>query len=382
MTPLRLPIFALLISALGLGACSTTTDTTTRSVSPATSYRDVGPYEVGVTTLTLNDRMVEVWYPVDPAATAGLEPAPYFIRDELSEELDSLLPEEVNPPFATAAYRDAPASGGDSFPLVIFAHGSSSYRNQSTFMTTHLASWGFVVASVDYLERGLRRQFDLDESQAPDPEMDDVVLTRMVVMLLADENGRNGSLLQGRVSTDQIAITGHSAGGGTSIRFGGEPDVITYIPLSAGVSSQSMTALPDKPSLWIAGAIDAIVEPERTADAFDAATAPARHVVIEDMGHLGPSDICAIGENGGGVIQIALDEGLPIPDNLVRLGTDGCQEGALPPPDGWLVINHFVTSQLRWAFGFDEEPIGMSPEVADEIPEAEFTYEESLFPAE
>ena len=382
MTPLRLPIFALLISALGLGACSTTTDTTTRSVSPATSYRDVGPYEVGVTTLTLNDRMVEVWYPVDPAATAGLEPAPYFIRDELSEELDSLLPEEVNPPFATAAYRDAPASGGDSFPLVIFAHGSSSYRNQSTFMTTHLASWGFVVASVDYLERGLRRQFDLDESQAPDPEMDDVVLTRMVVMLLADENGRNGSLLQGRVSTDQIAITGHSAGGGTSIRFGGEPDVITYIPLSAGVSSQSMTALPDKPSHWVAGAIDAIVEPERTADAFDAATAPARHVVIEDMGHLGPSDICAIGENGGGVIQIALDEGLPIPDNLVRLGTDGCQEGALPPPDGWLVINHFVTSQLRWAFGFDEEPIGMSPEVADEIPEAEFTYEESLFPAE
>jgi hypothetical protein len=143
-----------------------------------------------------------------------------------------------------------------------------------------------------------------------------------------------------------------------------------------------MTALPDKPSLWVAGAIDAIVEPERTADAFDAATAPARHVVIEDMGHLGPSDICAIGENGGGVIQIALDEGLPIPDGLVRLGTDGCQEGALPPPDGWLVINHFVTSQLRWAFGFDQEPIGMSPEVADEIPEAEFTYEQSVLPAE
>ncbi len=181
--------------------------------------------------------------------------------------------------------------------------------------------------------------------------------------------------MQGRVSTDQIAITGHSAGGGTARRFGGEPDVITYIPLSAGAS---MEPLPDRPSLWLAGAIDAIVEPERTADAFAASNAPARYVVIEAMGHLGPSDICAIGENGGGPIQIALDQGLPISDGLVRLGTDGCQEGALPPPDGWPVINHFVTAQLRWAFGFDEEPVGLSQDVADDFPEAEFTYEESL----
>ncbi len=94
--------------------------------------------------------------------------------------------------------------------------------------------------------------------------------------------------------------------------------------------------------------------------------------------HLGPSDICAIGENGGGVIQIALDEGLPIPDGLVRLGTDGCQEEALPPEDGWPTINHFVTAQLRWAFGFDEEPIGLSQDVEEELPEAQFTYQESL----
>ena len=117
---------------------------------------------------------------------------------------------------------------------------------------------------------------------------------------------------------------------------------------------------------------------EDTANAFAASNAPARHVVIEAMGHLGPSDICAIGENGGGPVQIALDQGLPIPDNLVRLGTDGCQPGALPPPDGWPVINHFVTAQLRWAFGFDEDPVGLSQDVADDFPEATITYEESL----
>ncbi|NNK07681.1 MAG: hypothetical protein HKP50_10280, partial [Myxococcales bacterium] len=276
--------------------------------------------------------------------------------------------------FQTAAYRDVPASGNGSFPLVVFAHGSSSYRNQSTFLTTHLASWGFVVASVDYLERGLQG-FLGDE---PDPVLDDVELTRMVVALMASENEVAGGLLNGRVSTDQIAITGHSAGGGTSIRFGEEPDVVTYIPLSAGISDEGTIELPDKPSLWIAGAIDGVVSPERTANAFAAASAPARHVVIEAMGHLGPSDICAVGENGGGVIAIALEAGLLIPDNLVRLGTDGCQDEAIAPEDGWPVINHFVTAQLRWAFGFDDEPVGLSQDAEEDLPEAVFTYEESL----
>lgn len=369
--------FFVLILAFGLAACSTDTTSFAGTVPPAPlsgTFRDVGPFDAGVTTLTLADRMVEVWYPVNRADVAGMSPVAYFIRDALPDALQAILDDDINPPFQTAAYRDVPASGNGSFPLVVFAHGSSSYRNQSTFLTTHLASWGFVVASVDYLERGLQG-FLGDE---PDPVLDDVELTRMVVALMASENEVAGGLLNGRVSTDQIAITGHSAGGGTSIRFGGEPDVVTYIPLSIGISSESTIELPDKPSLWIAGAIDGVVSPERTANAFAAASTPARHVVVEAMGHLGPSDICAIGQNGGGVIGIALEAGLELPDNLVRLGTDGCQDEAIAPEDGWPVINHFVTAQLRWAFGFDDEPVGLSQDAEEDLPEAVFTYEESL----
>lgn len=368
----------LLLAASAATACSTSNTSSDPSRFEASTFRDPGPFEAGVTTLTLNDRLVEVWYPVDRVDTAGLEPVPYFIRDELSEELESLLPPDINPPFQTSAFRDVQVSRFGPFPLVIYAHGLSSYRNQSSFLTTHLATWGFVVASVDYIERGLRRQFDLDESLAPDPELDDVTLTRMVVMLIADENGRAGSLLEGRVSTDQIAITGHSAGGGTSVRFGAEPDVATYIPISAGFSSQGPVEVPDTPSLWIAGSVDAVVTPDRTESAFMQATAPTRYVLIEDMGHLGPSDICAIGESGGGVIAIALEAGLPIPDDLVRLGTDGCQEEAVAPEDGWPAINHFVTAQLRWALGIDEQPIGLSQEAAEDLPEVTLTYQENL----
>jgi dienelactone hydrolase len=373
----RLVSFFVLVLALGLGACSTETSSSSGAAPPAPlsgTYRDVGPFAAGVTTLPLADRMVEVWYPVNLADTEGMSPVPYFIRDELPDAFQSILDEDINPPLQTAAYRDVRATGNGSFPLVIFAHGFASYRNQSTFLTTHLASWGFVVASVDYLERGLLSGLGIQ----PDMPIDDAELTRMVVALMAAENARAGSLLNGRVSTDQIAITGHSAGGGTAIRFGEAPDVVTYIPLSSGISSDSPVELPDKPSLWIAGAIDGVIEPERTEASFEAASAPARYVVVEAMGHLGPSDICAIGENGGGIIAIALEAGLPLSDNLIRLGTDGCQEGAIEPEEGWPLINHFVTAQLRWAFGFDEEPVGLSQDVADDFPEAMFTYEESL----
>ena len=47
--------------------------------------------------------------------------------------------------------------------------------------------------------------------------------------------------------------------------------------------------------------------------------------MIDDAGHLAPSDLCAIGASGGGVIAIAIEAGLPVPENLVRRGTDGCQ---------------------------------------------------------
>ncbi len=360
-----------------LAACSNNNS----SSEPAPdTYRDSGPWEAGVTTLTLADRGVEVWYPVEPEDTEGLEKSPYFIRDFLSPTVEALLVgaeerlgRDFNPPYLTDAYRKAPASEAGPFPLVLFSHGSPAFRTQSTFLTTHLASWGFVVASIDHLEWGLQGFF----GTPPDPAMDDVELRRMVIALLESENERDGAILNGVVSTDQIAVTGHSAGGSASRRFGGEPGVVTYIPISAGVASEGMTELPDTPSLWLTGTTDGIIDAQRTIDAFEQASAPTRLVLIDDMGHLGPSEICLIGDTGGGVIGLALEAGLPVQD-LVESGTDGCGEESLPIEDGWPVIRHFVTAQLRWAFGIDAEPVGLSQEIEERFPEATFTYEESL----
>ena len=360
----------LLVAPLPFAGCSASSST---GGSHAAPYREAGPYVAGVTTLDLGDRKVEVWYPVEPGAQGDAPRDAYYIRDWLPDYIDALLPADVNPPLVTEAWRDVPASEDGPFPLVLFAHGFAAFRDQSTFLTAHLATWGFVVAAPDYLERGLGNAL----GQAPQVRYGDVELGRATVDLVKAENARAGSLLEGIVSAERIAITGHSAGGGSAILFGGEPDVVTFIPMSAGVrGAGGDIALPDKPSLWLTGAADGVVPLDGVEATYDLASPPKRIVVLDNAGHLAPSDLCAIGASGGGIVAIAIEAGLPVPEQLQRLGTDGCQAGALPPADGWPIVKHFVTAQLRWAFGIDPQPVGLSQDAARGLPEATFTYRE------
>jgi hypothetical protein len=77
------------------------------------------------------------------------------------------------------------------------------------------------------------------------------------------------------------------------------------------------------------GSIDTVVLPETTRAGFHQAAEPTRLVELGGSGHLnGFSDICMIGAEGGGIVKIAIDNGLPVPENLTKLGTDGCQSTA------------------------------------------------------
>lgn len=98
-----------------------------------------GPLAVGVRTLELpsaNDPSrtlpTDLWYPaVSDSSDDGHHAAPHPLH---------------RPHLATV---DADALSG-SFPLVVFSHGNSGLRQQSTFLTTHLASWGIGVVAPDH----------------------------------------------------------------------------------------------------------------------------------------------------------------------------------------------------------------------------------------
>jgi len=123
----------------------------------------VGPYSVGVRTLSLmerdqpdllaidrssgvvprNDRklIVDLWYPAN-AAPGSLK----------GETYSGSLPSE--PPAAPAAFtvpgiavRDAPPAGG-GYPLVVVSHGYSNATAAMTWLTENLASKGYVVAAI------------------------------------------------------------------------------------------------------------------------------------------------------------------------------------------------------------------------------------------
>ena len=335
------------------------------------AYTDLGPHDVGVTTLQLADRSVEVWYPADAAGIGDTPAESYYIRDFIPPSFDALIPPDVDPPFATIAHRDVPSEAGDGpYPLVLFSHGFASYRLQSTKLTTHLASWGFVVISPDYLERGLSSVLGSPPAAArPDTTIADEAIDAVVAADAAP-----GGVLSGIVDSSSVYPIGHSAGGGTSIRLLTRPDVPSAIPLSSGVSLLSIAqgnapVLPaDKAVMWLSGIQDGVASIDGVRTGYQYTAGEKKLLEMDGAGHNNAfTDICEIG--GGGVIALAVATGLPLPDLLLNLGNDGCPT---PPfvdsPVLWPQVNHLVTAELRFRSGLDAEPVGLGDGVLASLP--------------
>jgi fermentation-respiration switch protein FrsA (DUF1100 family) len=362
---------ALLVVAAVAAACvppppeaSTGPDPSDAPRAGEAAYATHGPFEVGVTTVELSDRRMEVWYPVDPEDIGTGPQDEYFIRDYVSTAFDQLLPPEINPPFVTDATRGVPASGDGPFPLVLFSHGFASYRTQSTTLTTHLASWGFVVISPDYLERGLRSVL----GEPPASPRTDLSVADEAIETIRAATADPADPLGGVVDASAVYPIGHSAGGGTTLRLLSRPDVPSGIPMAAGYSLQALLnqtlVLPaDKPIAWIAAPDDGIASIVDVRRGFDYTPGPRKLVEITGAGHNNAfTDICEIGD--GGVAALARSTGLPIPDSLLALGDDGC---SVPPfrdsPEVWPEVRHFVTAELRFRSGLDAEPVGLGDQV-------------------
>ena len=334
----------------------------------AALYTEAGPYPVGVTSLELAaGNKVEVWYPAIEGTT-GTDS--YDMRDFIPEAISALLTADVPAVYEYPAGRDAGAATG-TFPVVLFSHGSSGIRFQSTFLTAHLASWGIIVAAPDHWSRDLFHTLS-----APVGDRNSSVTELLATLdLITAENVRSGSRLEGMVDAERVVAMGHSAGGGTILGASLDDRIDGYISLASGAlgmgsDSSTAPALPDKPSFFIAGALDAIISAEEsTRPSFEAVPGPSRLWIIDGVGHNGFDDFCTFG-NGSGIIGVAIASGLgPLLEgmgNLKRLGEDGCLPPAQPVDLGFPIIRHAVTAQLRFWFGDDASPMGLDTDVTDQ----------------
>jgi predicted dienelactone hydrolase len=340
------------------------------------SFTGHGPFAVGETTLTLptNGAPVEVWYPATKASVAHRPEATYNLGDWLPAPLQKLVqklvqdqagPHGVSISYPSGGVRGVPVAPG-RYPLVVFSHGYGGYRDQSTFLTAHLATWGFVVAAPDHYSRDLTEVLGGPTGSKNDTsDVDDL---RATIDLFAREDASASSPFHGHVDTKLVGAVGHSAGGAAAEALAADdPRVTTFIGLAgATVGSFGQTGTgpaskaPTQPGMLMSGTADQVVLQGSMVTAYERMNEPKRLVLLRNAGHLVFADVCEIGAAQGGLLAIANAFKVPVPASLRPLANDGCLPPDTPPPDAWPAIRQAVTAQLRHACGFDPSIEGLS----------------------
>jgi dienelactone hydrolase len=321
-----------------------------------------GPFAVGVSTFTVEDPSrpdpltnaprsltVEVWYPAEESSRA-LPREEYGIEDLFTEEALSLLgidPSVLQTRLLTDAARDAaprPAEG--PYPLVIFSHGNGGIRMQSTFLTVHLASHGYVVVAMDHQGNTISDVL-LSGSGLPEDILqvarDRPADCSVVIDALLARNQAPGDLLEGLIDPEEIGITGHSFGGFTSLAVSAlDPRIDASAPL-APPGSFALAAAAVNPStipvdtLILAGGKDQTLPFEEHQQEIFNQLPDGQRLLIDILtaGHFTFSDICIFD-----LEQIAQSAGIDSQGIL----DDGCGAENIDPERGHEITNAFVAA--------------------------------------
>ena len=332
-------------------------------------YAKPGPYQVGYTTLKLPDRTVYVWYPADDASVAGKPKATYSQSTPLPASLKALVPGKYNTVVTMDAYSDVPGSTKGPFPVVLFSHGYGGYPLVNSINEVGIASWGFVVLSIDYFERGLANQV-LMKKYPKDPNRD-TRLEFAALDLAKAENDRAGSVLHGIVDASKVGAVGHSAGGNSAFDALKDPRVAVAV----GYAPVGPTGTPAaKPTMIIAGSLDNALTPATLDKEYASFPPPKRRIEVENAGHNTFTDVCDVIRGGGGLIQFALTNHFITPE-LGRLATNGCEKSDLAPATFLPLVQHFTVAELRDGLGIDPQPVGLGDGIVHAFPGVTIKYE-------
>jgi hypothetical protein len=219
--------------------------------------------------------------------------------------------------------------------MVLFIHGTAGFRTQSLTFMTHWASRGFVVVAADHpgmmLKDILSGTFGFHQADQAGEILDALATP-------SDE----AAFLKDHVLMDHLAMSGHSAGGGAIAGFGDRARVL--IPMAAGGASPGKVL---QSTLILGGMDDGIAQYTGQQMGYTNSPKKKRLVGLSTAGHLAFSDICFIGRDQGGILQIAIDHGITVPPLVAMLGKDGCNPGQLPPEKAWPIVEAASSAALE-----------------------------------
>ena len=309
-----------------------------------------GPWAVGVRTLQLDDRPVEVWYPVEPTAVEGQSSEIFDSINVISEVLRPFIPGDLGGEVDTGTYRDAPpATEGGPFPTAAYSHGSPGYRQAATFLTGHLASHGVITIAVEHLGRSLSTL--LTPLAGADTPEDDVADLLDALDLVGSDPGL-GSV----VDTSRMVVIGHSAGARTAALATAD-DRVVGVALLAGGPQELAT---NRPALMVAFENDAVIDPAGIWSLHQSLDNSV-FVNIAGTGHAAPIDACPLIQDRGGLTELreALGEA------IVRAGEDGCLPKDTDARAVHDLLRIYITGFVYEALGLSEGPVNLTAEAAD-----------------
>lgn len=216
------------------------------SIETRPALSEPGSFAIGVTTieLTNKDQMLasnplstadrilelEVWYP---------------LIEEPKKKTQAIYNDQTRSGQAFSvkgkAFRDASFSFGErTYPLVIFSHGYTGYRSLFFHLAEHLASHGYVVASIDHSDSTNK---DVDFATSPGSGWPSTLLNRS-----RDQAFALGALFEhalfGPALAPKAALVGYSMGGyGALNTVGGCHRIASAFIEQAGYESDAAQAL-------------------------------------------------------------------------------------------------------------------------------------------
>jgi alpha-beta hydrolase superfamily lysophospholipase len=291
-----------------------------------------GPWPVGARTVELDGLRVEVWYPAPLDSPSGLDPIVYDIRDSLPESEQAKISDDDNPWQPCDCWRDLPVDADHGpYPVIVFVHGTASFRTQSLPQMVHWASRGFVVIAADH--PGLRLADMLGSLCGADMVPQD--LAGDVAAMLAAARGDTPELdfLGDRIDAARVGMAGHSAGGNAIAAFSSDAQVL--VPMAAG-GTEPGTEL--RSTLVLGGTADSVVAYSQQQSGFADSPSPKRFVGITDAGHLTFSEICSLRNAAGDdLLTIATDNGVCGAQFAGVLFQ--CSPDLIPDSEGWAIID-------------------------------------------
>ena len=319
-------------------------------------FLDRGPWAVGVRTIQLEDRPVEVWYPVEPNTVEGLTPEVFDSIDVISEVVRPFIPGDLGGEVNTNSFRDAtPASRGGPFPIAAYSHGSPGYRQAATFLTSHLASHGVITIAVEHLGRSLTTLLTpLADSDTPEDNVADLFEALEII----DEDSELGPI----TDNSKIVIIGHSAGTRTAALATADDRVAGVALLAGGFQDLAV----DRPTLLVVFENDSIVDPLISWELHESLNNSV-FINIAETGHATAIDVCPLIQERGGLTELRDALG----DSTVRSGEDGCLPNDADSRAVHDLLRVYLTSFTYEVLDLPRGTFKMTAEIADLVSDVE-----------